>query len=235
MYDDDISPDKPAAPRDKYSLFLLLLIAAVVGGLYYTLLQARAKTQENERTEVLVAQLTQFPAVVRAAVVRMQANGVPLHDIDFSEDAKGRRAVFNAKGGGVKYRRPPTDMFAEGSYWQFKTVNAEGEGWFIAGAGRDTADGKDVFAYLSAVPQRLCQRINRSLGLGTVPKVEAVAIDLGTPGAADAFAGLNPWTFAAHGRPVEGEETPVKTPPIAACVRNGSTGDYIFYYTLAAQ
>lgn len=226
--------EKNAAQMDRQSVLCLLLIVALGCGLYYAMSQTREKNIRNERAELITAQVTQFPAVVRAGVARLMKNGVPVYRIDFAPDARGPRALFSAQGGGVRYQLPPSGLIEDQAHWRFKTVTDDNEGWFIAGLGSDAAEGKDVFAYLTGLPQALCERINRAYGLPATAKSEAMTIDLATPAGPDVVAGLNPWTFAAHGKPVEASGGIGQT-PTAACVRNGETGNYIFYYLLAAQ
>ena len=228
-------PEKSAAQMDRQSVFCLLLILLLAGGVYYAYAQTQQKNIRNERAEMITAKVTQFPAVVRTGVARLRQEGIPLHRIDFSPDAKGERAVFGVHGGGVRYQMPPDGLFEDKAHWRFKSVTDDNEGWFIAGLGRDTAEGKDVFAYLTGLPLGLCERINRLYGLPAAPKNEAMTIDLATPAGPDVTAGLNPWTFAAHGKPVAADAGGNAQTPTAACVRNGDTGDYIYYYLLAAQ
>ncbi|MBW7911709.1 MAG: hypothetical protein H3C49_10635 [Alphaproteobacteria bacterium] len=229
---DGIADDTGASQPSATAFLVLLMVVMVAGGLYffYDRLQTRALAEENSR--LVVTQVMQFPAVVRSGMARLQADGVPLDKIDFSPESKGERAVFHGKGGGVRYQMPPEGLLQDGR-WRFKTVTAAGEGWFIAGIGSDEAGGKDVFAYLQGLPREFCERLNQSLGLPAMPKVESVMIDLATAGAADGTAGLNAWTFAANSRPV-GADGKTPTPP-AACVKNGNEGMYIFYHLLAAQ
>ncbi len=234
-YDPQSVPqEKNAAQMDRQSVLCLLLILLLAAGLYYALTQTREKNIRLERAELITAQITQFPAVARAGVARLVKSGVPVYRIDFSPEAKGPRALFSAQGGGVRYQLPPAGLIEDKAYWRFKTVTDDNEGWFIAGLGQDTAEGKDVFAYLAGLPLSLCERVNRAHGLPAAPKSEAVTIDLATPAGPDVAAGLNAWTFAAHGKPVDAAGGIGQT-PTAACVRNGETGNYIYYYLLAAQ
>lgn len=230
-----VTPQKSAAQMDRQSVLCLLLIMLTAAGLYYAYAQSREKTMLNERAELITAQVMQFPAAVRAGVVRLRAMGVPLHRIDFSPDARSNRAVFSPQGGAVRYQRPPERLLEADVQWNFKGVSEGNEGWFIAGLGHDTAEGKDVFAYLAGLPLRLCERINLAHGLPAVPKTESMPIDLVTPAGGEVMAGLNPWTFAAHGKPVDTASGDSGVAPSAACVRNGPDGDYIYYHLLAAQ
>ena len=231
---DQSSPQEKSAQMDRQSVLCLLLIVALGCGLYYAMMQTREKNIRSERADLITAQLTQFPAVVRAGVARLVKSGVPVYRIDFSPEARGPRALFSAQGGGVRYQLPPAGLIEDKAYWRFKAVTDDNEGWFIAGLGRDTAEGKDVFAYLTGLPQALCERVNRAHGLPAAPKSEAMTIDLASPAGPEVAAGLNPWTFAAHGKPVDASGGIGQT-PTAACVRNGETGNYIYYYLLAAQ
>ncbi len=235
QFDQSAQPEKTAGQSDRQSMFFVLLLVILAAGLYYVLMETREKNIRNERAELLTAQITQFPAVVRAGVARLLTEGVPIYNIDFSPEGRGARAVFSAQGGGVRYQLPPTGLSEDRPYWRFKTVTDDNEGWFIAGIGRDNAAGKDVFAYLTGLPLPLCERINRFYGLPAMPKSEAMTIDLATPAGPDIEAGLNPWTFAVHGKPVDSTGAGDTKTPAAACVQNGGSGDYIFYHLLAAQ
>lgn len=224
---------KPAAGKTLGGRFLLLVFLLIAAALIYVYTQAQVKAGQREKVQELTAQITQFPAVVRTGVARMQARGIALDDINFNPDAQGTRAVFHKKGGAVRYQLPPSGVLADGSKWVFKTVNAKGEGWFIAGAGNDDHTGKDVIAALSGLSLGLCERINHTLGLPARPKVESVTIDFTKAGGAEDYAGLNPWTFAVHAQPTGPDGT--NTSPPAACVRNGEAGAYVYYHLLAAQ
>lgn len=215
------------------TLLVILMLAMVAGTLYYAYFQSRQKALQNENVQILIAQIMQFPATVRTGVARMRENGVPLHRIDFSAEATGDRAVFHKKGGAVRYQMPPAGLLQDGERWRFKSVTAAGEGWFIAGLGSDEADGKDVFAYLAGLSPGLCEQINRYLGLPSVPRTESIAVDFARPGDKDDRAGLNSWTFSAHGKPADAEGRSAS--PSAACVRNGADGSYVYYHLLAAQ
>lgn len=230
---DDDKPAGPAGQNNRTALLLLLMIAMAVGGLYYAYTQTQDKALRNESAQILTAQVMQFPATVRTGVARLQADGVPLYKINFSPQATGDHAVFHKNGGAVRYQTPPEGLLEDGGRWLFKSVTADGEGWFIAGLGSDEAAGKDVFAYLSGVPLGLCERLNRNLGLAPLPRVESVAVDFARPGEKDDRAGLNPWTFSAHGKPVDAEGN--SGSPAAACVRNGTEGAYVYYHLLASQ
>lgn len=234
LNDDIDGADPRTLKRDRSTGFILLLMfLTICAAVYYGLGQAQRRAVDEETVQMQVAQVLQFPAVARAGVTRLQAAGVPLHRIDFGTDATGSRALFHKKGGGVRYQVPPRGLAEEGARWRFKSVTEAGEGWFIAGIGSDGKNGKDVFAYLAGLPRSGCERINRALGLPGLPKIEAVAVDLATAGTADSTAGLNPWTFAAHGLPQDDSGRDVS--PHAACVQNGTGGIYVFYYVLAAQ
>ncbi|MFN7114519.1 MAG: hypothetical protein ACK4PK_09225 [Alphaproteobacteria bacterium] len=230
---DDVKPAGAARQNNRTTLLVLLMAAMITGGLYYAYQQTRDTALRNESAQIVTAQIMQFPATVRAGVARLQNDGVALSKIDFSPQGIGEHAVFHKRGGGVRYQTPPAGLLEGGGRWMFKTVTAQGEGWFIAGLGSDDAAGKDVFAYLSGVPLALCERLNRNLGLPPLPRVESVAVDFATPADKDARAGLNPWTFSAHGKPIDAEGQ--SSSPSAACVRNGAEGDYVYYHLLAAQ
>lgn len=189
---EDLASAGASGQNSRSTFLLLLLIAMIAGGIYYAYSQSQERALRDETVQLLTAQVTQFPAAVRAGVARLMAEGVPLHKIDFGAEATGPRAVFHKKGGAVRYQHPPAGLLEDGGRWRFKTVNAVGEGWFIAGAGSDEPAGKDAFAYLSGVPIGLCERINRMLGLPALPKVESVAVDFANPGEASDRAGLNP-------------------------------------------
>ncbi|MDY0009354.1 MAG: hypothetical protein RBS08_06590 [Bdellovibrionales bacterium] len=224
---------KPAAGKTRGGRFFLLLFILLVSALAYMYMQHSIKVGHRERAEELTAQVMQFPAVVRTGVARMHARGIALDDLNFNPDAQGMRAVFHKKGGAVRYQLPPPGILTDGGKWMFKTVNAKGEGWFIAGAGRDDHTGKDVIAALSGLPLGLCERINHALGLAPRPKVESVTVDLSRPAGAEDYAGLNAWTFAVHAQPVGPDGA--NTSPSAACIRNGEAGAYVYYHLLAAQ
>lgn len=209
---------------------LILIALTLLGALGYVVFVSKQTGELSEKDVQMAAaaRLTQFPASVHAEVARMLQEGVPLHALDFSREGKGREAVFAR----IAYENPPLGMGAT-TDWGFHGVTEAGEGWFVSGMGSDDKNGKDVIAFLTGLSLQGCQIVNKALGLAATPVTEAVTVDLGKPGAVDAVAGSNAWSFNANL-----SETP-PNPQTAACVRNGvqKGGDpnYVYYHVIVAK
>ncbi len=210
---------------------LLVLVAIVLfAALSYVVAQGGMSSSISEKDVSMgtYARLTEFPVSVKDTVAKMLQTGVDISELDFDRAAKGKGAVFLH----VNYQNPPLAAGAA-SDWGFRGVTAAHEGWFVSGIGTDEADGKDVFAYLDGLSREGCEMVRKALGLAAPPLTGAVPIDLSKPGAADAVAGANAWSFDIQ------KTTTPSDPQPAACVRNGNKADgepnYIYYHVIVAK
>lgn len=214
------------------ALFLILVAVALFAALSYVVMQGgRTSGTISEKDDQMAAfaRLTQFPEAVRTTVEKMLLTGTKISDLDFGRNVEGQNAVFQH----TRYQNPPLAIGTTAD-WGFKTVGADGSGWFVAGIGTDGAEGKEVFAYLDGLDQAGCEMIKKALGLAAGPLTEATTVNLsGKGGAPEGVAGDNDFTFNAHNA-----STPPHPEP-ASCVRSGFKEDkspnYIYYHVIVAK
>ena len=163
-------------------LFLILIAVALFAALSYAVTQSTRTgggTGDNETSLISSAQLTQYPAGIRTAVVRMIIGGTDVSNLEFnvpsafgSLSATGR-GVFHPSGGGATYANAPVDVMSAGTpgTWNF---NAENQIDLIGttNAGGPTTATAEVIAFLPDISLTVCQRINEELGLPATPPVE---------------------------------------------------------------
>lgn len=183
------------------------------------------ESAEMESMRAAVSQITQYPATLRTTVMRMNANGVPLTEIDFTNKTGQENELFDPAGGGAVPQKPPINIGAAKS-WKFKGLRDPENGYYIDNVGMDVAvDGREAIVYLDGLSLMMCEAINRSIGLARKPTTEATAVDFDLNGGAGGPgpAADNDHTFAS---------SPGRS---AACVENGHGGNYVFYYALIEQ
>lgn len=180
---------------------------------------------EMESMRAAISQITQYPATLRTTVMRMNANGVPLTEIDFTNKTGQANEVFDPAGGGAARQKPPINIGAAQD-WKFKDLRDPVNGYYVDNVGGDVAvDGREAIVYLDGLTRMMCEAINRSIGLARNPTTEATAVNFDLNGGAGGPgpAADNDHSFASSpGRK-------------SACVENGQNGNYVFYYVLIEQ
>lgn len=175
-------------------LFLILIAVALFAALSYAVTQSTrgSGSADGETNLISSAQLTQYPAGVRTAVVRMLIGGTAVDELLFNDPsffdkagftgpsataiANRRRAVFHPEGGAATFQLAPADSV---------TAAAAGEPlgtWFynnvaqiqnIGLTGATGGAGNDVVAYLPHINSGICRRVNEEMGLGNTIPTEA--------------------------------------------------------------
>ena len=226
-------------------LFLILIAVALFAALSYAVTQSSRSGSGDASSETSMvngAEITQYPAGVRTAIVRMIiSNNITVDELYFdptsafsttlTTTAQQQQAVFHPAGGGATDQNaPPNLMDAAGTnpggIWYF---NANFQ---IPDIGTSSSDntGNDLIAWLPGIKQAVCQKIDDSLGLPAIP-VATAPVDLTTiektqeAGSFDAWAETFP---AAAGTTFD---SALKGQPFA-CFANASGGPYIYYHTL---
>lgn len=174
-------------------LFLILLAVALFAALSYAVTQTGEGGGGGDSETLLIssAQLTQYPAGVRTAVVRMVIRGADAEDLefnspsDFEDCAAGTNfqfCVFHPNGGGATYRNSPPDIMSatsgnEDGVWVY---NAENEINFIGTTGSTDGvpeqDTVDVIAFLPGITRGICRRVNEKLGIDGIPVESGIDI-----------------------------------------------------------
>lgn len=172
-------------------LFLILIAVALFAALSYAVTQSTRSGSGDaagEKNLISSAQLTQYPAGIRTALVRMIiSNGTAEENLSFNRpsdfgDLTGgtgeeSMGVFHPNGGGANYSLAPADIMSGSSQgqWRFNSDNEINLIGVTGGAGPTTASA-DIIAFLPDVSQSICSRVNEELGLPTTPPAETDAV-----------------------------------------------------------
>lgn len=221
-------------------LFLILIAVALFAALSYAVTQSTRSgggDAGKETNLVNSSQLTQYPAGVRTALVRMIIGGKAVDTpITFNSPSDFGSItvadnVFHPTGGGATYMRAPSDVMLSTG------VNPSGTWYFNANfeipkIGTDGAGGNDVIAFLPGITLSVCNQLNTKYGITTLPvwnpaeaNITASIVEGGAspedfPATAMAtFTAVSPSATALDGQPF-------------GCFQDSSTSAYIYYHTL---
>ncbi|MCD8562656.1 MAG: hypothetical protein LRY54_01005 [Alphaproteobacteria bacterium] len=162
-------------------LFLILIAVALFAALSYAVTSSTrtsSGTTDGETNLINSAQITQYPASVRTAVVRMMINGVAadqlefngpnefsaLTDTDPSNPGFKGYGVFHPNGGGATLVTAPPEVMENNqpgvwgfdSYYQVEGIGTTSTGDYSA---------NDIVAFLPGVARAACRRLNEELGI----------------------------------------------------------------------
>lgn len=162
-------------------LFLILIAVALFAALSYAVTQSTrsgAGSSDSETGLINSAQLTQYPAGVRTAVVRMIIGGVETVNLSFNPPSDFANItnnlpwhVFHPTGGGATFANAPGDVMSSGvpARWNFNAQNQINLIGTTTGTGAPNAQTADIIAFLPGIGQSICNRINQELGISGVP------------------------------------------------------------------
>ncbi|MCD8497642.1 MAG: hypothetical protein LRZ85_05885 [Alphaproteobacteria bacterium] len=162
-------------------LFLILIAVALFAALSYAVTSSSrtsSGTTDGESNLINSAQITQYPASVRTAVVRMLINGVAADQLEFNgpttfddlTDTNPGAAVtygwgvFHPDGGGATLVTAPPEVMenVQPGVWRFNSAyQVTNIGTTIAGS----SAANDVLAFLPGVQKAACRRLNQELGI----------------------------------------------------------------------
>lgn len=153
-------------------LFLILIAVALFAALSYAVTQSSRTgggATDGESNLVNSAQITQYPASVRTAIVRMLIGGVDATQLEFDPPAdfasltQDNFGVFHPSGGGATSVTAPATVMADGAQgeWLFNSR------YQITNIGTTAANNSanDIIAFLPGVNTSICERINQELGI----------------------------------------------------------------------
>ncbi len=236
-------------------LFLILIAVALFAALSYAVTQSTRTgggSGDNETALISSAQLTQYPASIRTAVVRMIIGGTDVGDLEFNTPTNfsncetgtnNQFCVFHPNGGGATYASAPTDMMSAGSgntagTWTFNAENQIDLAGTSSGDDDPVAATADVIAFLPGITLSLCQRINQELGLPSTPPVETginVATQMvNSDGSSSAgicsvcAAGATIGTGGAGAGALDGQ-------PFGCFELTAASGNYVYYHVLVER
>lgn len=178
-------------------LFLILIAVVLFAALSYAVTQSTRSgggDVNNEQNLVKSAQITQYPASIRTALIRMiVTDGTSLNSLEFnlpsafgscttpSGGVAGDNCVFHSSGGGAYYAQGPAEVLV-GSTPTDWVFNGENQVYNIGVTTADlavpTSASVEIIAFLSGVSDSICQRINSELGLnsGAIPAETSIDV-----------------------------------------------------------
>ena len=224
-------------------LFLILIAVVLFAALSYAVTQSsRSGSGDAGKETNLInsAQITQYPASVKTAIIRMTINGVTDSELkfnapsDFGALTNPAQGVFHPSGGGAVYASAPADVMASGSQgtWYF---NPNFEVVNIGTNSTGAAAGNEFIAFLPGLKSAICQKINEEVGIGsTIPvATNDVAVKY-----ADLYDDTKSDTIPADvANTVLGTAagTTALVGQAYGCFRNTSSGDYVYYHVLVER
>ncbi len=219
-------------------LFLILIAVALFAALSYAVTSSTRTgggAASNETNLISSAQITQYPASVSTAVIRMVISGVSVEDIRFNRPNNNEFdnldstdiGVFHPQGGGASYIAAPEDVMADGKPgdWVFN-ANMEVPDIGLSGAG-----GNDIIAYLIGLRKSICTKINEEYGIGSkVPKLKGNhAADFETRMYDD---GSSDYDMPEGDVPDIDDGAGSFDGQPFGCFQDGSSGDYVYYHVI---
>ncbi|MFN3826971.1 MAG: hypothetical protein ACK4NR_05025 [Micavibrio sp.] len=220
-------------------LFLILIAVVLFAALSYAVTRstnASSGSVDNESNKIAAAQIIQYPAGLRASIIRMTIGGMNAEDLrfdipsDFSGLSGFTDQVFHPYGGGATWTEAPADLMENEmpGRWYF---NAEFE---IENIGLNSVSenrGNEIIAFLPGIKGGICSIINNDLGLSGVP---TIATDISTR------YSLKMTVTDGYALPSDevvlgvsaGNGSAVITGQPFGCFLN-SNGNYVYYHVLA--
>lgn len=231
-------------------LFLILIAVALFAALSYAVTSSSRSgggDANNETNLISSATITQYPASVRTAILRMQVSGgVDIANLQFNPPSdfdnctnSNTRCVFHPSGGGATYVTAPADVMDSNSPGTW-TFNGDFEIENIGITTSGSAAGNEIIAFLPDIKEGVCSRINTELGISGIPNSsgDVAGADATTEGYlrimdnATGFATTNDISFGTNGAD-EFTGGELDGQPYGCFQNNG--GDYVYYHVIAEQ
>ncbi|MCB1782475.1 MAG: hypothetical protein KDI13_00620 [Alphaproteobacteria bacterium] len=220
-------------------LFLILIAVALFAALSYAVTSSTrggGGDASGETNLISSAQVTQYPASVSTAIVRMIISGTTVESIRFNRPAEFTNldstaiGVFHPSGGGATYVQAPADIMVSGNpgNWAF---NGELEVPDIGTAG---ANGNEIIAYLVGIKQAICRKINQEHGLGaTIPVLSA---DRSTEYTTRMYDdGTTDYSLPTTDVPDIDDGSGSFDGKPFGCFQNAGGGDYVYYHVIVER
>jgi len=169
-------------------LFLILIAVVLFAALSYAVTQSsRTGGGDAGRETNLIssAAVTQYPAAIKTAIVRMVINGTTYEQLKFNPPSafsalvgppdKTTQGVFHPNGGAAVYQFASSDVMDSGApgRWYF---NPRFEVTDIGTSSSGSPDGNEFIAFLPGIKAAVCDKLNEeSNGVTTVPTASAIA------------------------------------------------------------
>lgn len=223
-------------------LFLILIAVALFAALSYAVTQSSRSgggDASSETNLINSAQVTQYPASIRTAIIRMMvSNSIDITTLefnppsDFADCTSPSVCVFHPGGGGATYAPATGDVSNSNPQpWVF---NGENEVNFVGTTGGGdavTASTAEIMAILPDVKPAICNKINEELGIGTPPTETNIDVDsnLGTGSTGTWVTSLASGPGGTIG---EGAASTLDGQAFGCFIQNG---DYYYYHVLIEQ
>ncbi|MCB1556129.1 MAG: hypothetical protein KDJ15_02330 [Alphaproteobacteria bacterium] len=231
-------------------LFLILIAVALFAALSYAVTQSsRSGGGDASKESNLIgsAQLTQYPAGVRTALVRMIIGGADVATLEFNNESMGAtnnfsdctsgyaRCVFHPTGGAATYADAPKDLMAAGTpgTWVFNGENEINLIGTTAGSDAPTTATADIIAFLPDITLSVCQQVNTSLGISGVPTDTGInfATQMMNVDGSTATSLVGSGTTATIGEATTASSAGLDGEPYG-CFQDTATSDYVYYHVL---
>jgi len=227
-------------------LFLILIAVALFAALSYAVTQSsRSGGDASKETNVInTASLTQYPNSVRTSVLRLIIAGIAPEDIFFNKPteysgagftyfvSRETRGVFHPTGGGASYQQVPSNLTSAGAALDWK-FNVDFEIPLLGLSTASNYGGNDLIAFADGVTQSVCDRVNKELHnyTGATPVI-ATAVTINNNRTATTTDPTEPSTETVLN---DGSTPNWFENKAFGCFRNGSAGNYVFFYVMAER
>lgn len=226
-------------------LFLILIAVALFAALSYAVTQSsRSGGDASKETNVInTASLTQWPNSVRTSALRLIVGGIAPEDLyfnmptEFSGSANSyfvtreSRGVFHPSGGAAPYQKVPANLTRDGNdlAWKFN-LDFEIPLLGLSGAGYT---GNDLIAFAEGITQSVCDRVNKELHqYESATPVIAAGVTINNNRTALTVDPAEPSTQTILN---DGSTPNWFENKAFGCFRNGSAGEFTFFYVLAER
>lgn len=163
-------------------LFLILIAVILFAALSYAVTQSSViggGSADDESGKINAGQISQFPNFVRAQVLRMMTRRIAITELEFNPPSEfGTLSSFDVgvfhPQYGTTYVTAPSELMADEQQgqWYFN-MNFELED--IGTSSTGSVDGNDLVAFLPGIKANICQRINDSFDVFTIPTISNTA------------------------------------------------------------
>jgi len=193
----------------------------------------------RETNLISSAEITQYPAAIKTAIVRMVINGTAYEDLEFNppSDFGGLtttgQSVFHPLGGAAVYQTASPDVMTSGTpgTWYF---NPNFEVEYIGTSSAASPDGNEFIAFLPGIRQAICDRLNEeSNGVATIPAAASISAAQVSILYDDAISPTIPNETEIIGS--TGEAATLSGQPSGCFASNDGTPVYIYYQVLAER
>lgn len=217
-------------------LFLILIAVALFAALSYAVTSSTRSgggDASSETNLISSAQISQYPASINTAIMRMVIGGTSVSDIRFNRPSEfddldaDTIGVFHPSGGGATYIPAPSDIMVDGLPGDW-TFNGDLE---VPEIGVTGAGGNDIIAFLVGLKSAICSRINEKHGLPTT--IPVLNGDRSTQYTTRMYDdGTSDYTLPVVDVPDIDDGAGTFDGQPFGCFQNAGGGDYVYYHVI---